>query len=264
MGVDDSLPLSNVASEISDAVKSPAGGFAAVVAQDLGKPASAIVVQSPLLNYKTAVTVPLRGAAETASMNDLSAAASSVISTAVASGAVERAATRRGFSGTGVAAVSRPAVVMPSPSPPPAPSPSPRPPQPPARPPPSPPLPPHPPLAPAAAVGCFSRPCFPGVACANPTPFQAAAGISFICGECPRGFQGDGVTCEDIDECAAPSASGAPVCDERTTCNNFPGGFECGARSSPFRRHHCCSASGGRTARPLLLLNPRAVLLCCL
>jgi EGF domain len=38
---------------------------------------------------------------------------------------------------------------------------------------------------------------------------------------CPEGFDGDGTTCEDIDECAK-----AP-CDDNAECTNTPGAFEC-------------------------------------
>ncbi|MCA9526781.1 MAG: DNRLRE domain-containing protein, partial [Myxococcales bacterium] len=38
---------------------------------------------------------------------------------------------------------------------------------------------------------------------------------------CPQGFVGDGITCDDIDECAAGP------CDPMATCENTPGGFEC-------------------------------------
>lgn len=226
---DDFLPLSTLASDISDSVKSPAGSFAAVVAQDLGKPASAIAVTSRL-NFKTAVSVPLRGSAG-GSSGDLGTAASSVIASAVASGAVERAATRRGIVGAGVESVSKPSVTLPSPSPPPPPPQSPSPPQAPARPPSPPPSPPHPPLAPAAAAGCFAKPCFPGVACANPTPVEAATGISYICSECPPGYVGDGVNCTDVDECASGAGGARFFCDPLTSCVNTPGAFDCGANN---------------------------------
>lgn len=38
---------------------------------------------------------------------------------------------------------------------------------------------------------------------------------------CPEGYEGDGTTCADVDECA-----GDP-CDANATCTNTPGSFEC-------------------------------------
>ena len=40
---------------------------------------------------------------------------------------------------------------------------------------------------------------------------------------CLPGWQGDGATCADVDECAA----GLDDCDAHATCGNTPGGFEC-------------------------------------
>ncbi len=40
---------------------------------------------------------------------------------------------------------------------------------------------------------------------------------------CNDGYEGDGTSCTDIDECA----SGANDCDENATCSNNEGGFDC-------------------------------------
>jgi len=50
-------------------------------------------------------------------------------------------------------------------------------------------------------------------------------GASVICGPCPPGYSGDGVTgCSDIDECATDNGG----CDELTSCTNVDGGRSCG------------------------------------
>lgn len=40
---------------------------------------------------------------------------------------------------------------------------------------------------------------------------------------CNEGFEGDGTTCDDVDECA----DGGDDCDENAECTNTPGGFDC-------------------------------------
>ena len=57
-------------------------------------------------------------------------------------------------------------------------------------------------------------------------------GINAICTEgtqeavctCEAGFNGDGKTCTDTDEC---SNSTLNECHELATCNNGPGGYSC-------------------------------------
>ncbi len=48
------------------------------------------------------------------------------------------------------------------------------------------------------------------------------SGDSFVC-ICRDGFEGDGILCQDIDECA----EGIDSCDELATCTNTPGSYEC-------------------------------------
>ena len=55
--------------------------------------------------------------------------------------------------------------------------------------------------------------------------FWAGYKGSFSCA-CNEGFQGDGVTCFDINECAI----GTHNCDEDAACFNTEGGFECTCR----------------------------------
>lgn len=95
-----------------------------------------------------------------------------------------------------------------------------------------PPLPPLPPLPPIAPSGCAAAPCAAGVECLQLSPADATRlGTDFTCGDCPAGFSGDGLTCEDINEC---SQSPSP-CDARTTCSNTLGSFRCGPCPFGFR-----------------------------
>ncbi|XP_006823110.2 uncharacterized protein LOC100367144 [Saccoglossus kowalevskii] len=59
------------------------------------------------------------------------------------------------------------------------------------------------------------NPCFGDVQCVN------TGGSTFACGECPEGFTGDGLTCIDIDECAANPGA----CFEE--CINLAPGYTC-------------------------------------
>ena len=43
---------------------------------------------------------------------------------------------------------------------------------------------------------CSLKPCFPFVDCKE-TPGE---GLEFKCGECPPGYSGDGIRCNDVNE----------------------------------------------------------------
>ncbi|XP_078571537.1 von Willebrand factor D and EGF domain-containing protein-like [Branchiostoma floridae x Branchiostoma japonicum] len=62
---------------------------------------------------------------------------------------------------------------------------------------------------------CGLQPCFPDVLCIN-----VAGG--FECGDCPEGFTGNGITCEDVDECAMDFTN-----DCLYVCENTPGSYRC-------------------------------------
>uniref|UniRef100_A0A8C5HHU6 Thrombospondin-1 n=1 Tax=Gouania willdenowi TaxID=441366 RepID=A0A8C5HHU6_GOUWI len=68
--------------------------------------------------------------------------------------------------------------------------------------------------------GCLSSPCFPGAKC---TSFPDG---SFKCGRCPLGYNGNGITCKDINECkAVPDA-----CHNHNgihRCENTEPGYNC-------------------------------------
>ena len=42
--------------------------------------------------------------------------------------------------------------------------------------------------------GCLEGRCFPGVTCED----VPAPGTGFTCGPCPEGYNGDGITCEEL------------------------------------------------------------------
>ncbi|KAK3248328.1 hypothetical protein CYMTET_42204 [Cymbomonas tetramitiformis] len=84
-------------------------------------------------------------------------------------------------------------------------------------------LPSPPPNPPPGPPPCSADPCFPGVECENvllsdedePGGLQDSG---FHCLGCPDGYEGDGVTCSDLDECAVVPNGG---CDNATTCINL-------------------------------------------
>ncbi|XP_006008696.1 thrombospondin-2 [Latimeria chalumnae] len=68
--------------------------------------------------------------------------------------------------------------------------------------------------------GCLSNPCFVGVECSS------ASDGSWECGPCPVGYRGNGMFCEDIDECELVS----DVCfkvNALQRCVNTDPGFHC-------------------------------------
>lgn len=66
---------------------------------------------------------------------------------------------------------------------------------------------------------CSQKPCFPFVDCEE-TPGE---GLGFKCGECPPGYSGDGIRCNDVNECLYFP------CSPHTTCLNLQPGYKCPA-----------------------------------
>ena len=85
--------------------------------------------------------------------------------------------------------------------------------------------------------------CSPPVVCSNTVGGRT-------CGGCPAGYVGTGVTCEDVDECAAANGG----CDSLTTCANTAGARTCSACPSGYKgsgetrcnkQSACASNNGG-------------------
>ncbi len=74
------------------------------------------------------------------------------------------------------------------------------------------------PVGPGCDTDCVGG-CDVNAACVN----DAGA---FVC-VCNAGFDGDGTTCTDVNECTL----GTDDCDVRATCTNRPGGYECACNS---------------------------------
>ncbi|XP_065187399.1 SCO-spondin-like isoform X2 [Sycon ciliatum] len=66
--------------------------------------------------------------------------------------------------------------------------------------------------------GCELISCYPGVKC---TTIPGLAHIG-ICGDCPVGYEGDGLNCININECEE-----AQPCADDTLCQDTDGGFRC-------------------------------------
>jgi hypothetical protein len=81
---------------------------------------------------------------------------------------------------------------------------------------------------------CADVPCFPGVVCTDQP--STSAGDSFVCGNCPTGYTGDGVSCTDINGCASAPCYPGVVCSDvpanqeaavgaAFTCGRCPTGY---------------------------------------
>ncbi|XP_038046205.1 mucin-like protein [Patiria miniata] len=72
---------------------------------------------------------------------------------------------------------------------------------------------------------CADNPCFTGVACTD----EAPPSYNSTCGPCPEGLEGDGRSCQDINECELygnqTASSGGPGCDQN--CDNILMDYTC-------------------------------------
>ncbi|XP_038046071.1 uncharacterized protein LOC119720471 [Patiria miniata] len=72
---------------------------------------------------------------------------------------------------------------------------------------------------------CADNPCFLNVDCVDEDP----PSLNSTCGPCPAGLEGDGKTCQDIDECELyrdqPASGGGLGCDQN--CHNILMNFTC-------------------------------------
>ncbi|XP_071956895.1 uncharacterized protein [Antedon mediterranea] len=71
-----------------------------------------------------------------------------------------------------------------------------------------------------AACPCMAHisPCFPGAVC-----FNTDSAPYYGCRDCPTGYEGDGMTCTNIDECTL-----ATPCWDAGSCIDLDPGYECG------------------------------------
>jgi hypothetical protein len=78
-------------------------------------------------------------------------------------------------------------------------------------------------------------------------------GQAFVC-VCNPGFDGDGLTCADTDECAGDTP--AHDCDRDATCTNTPGSFTCACNAGFFGDGRACDRP--RSCSDLLARDPAA------
>ncbi|XP_071844501.1 cartilage oligomeric matrix protein-like isoform X2 [Apostichopus japonicus] len=72
-------------------------------------------------------------------------------------------------------------------------------------------------------VTCADEPCFPGVACLDIKDRNGTQVMDRVeCGPCPTGYRGNGIECEDINECMESNP-----CFVNVTCENRVPGFFC-------------------------------------
>ena len=85
--------------------------------------------------------------------------------------------------------------------------------------------------------------CSPLVVCSNTVGGRT-------CGGCPAGYAGNGVTCGDVNECAAANGG----CDPLTACTNTVGARTCGGCPAGYKgsgdtgckkESACASNNGG-------------------
>ncbi|XP_078573393.1 von Willebrand factor D and EGF domain-containing protein-like [Branchiostoma floridae x Branchiostoma japonicum] len=67
---------------------------------------------------------------------------------------------------------------------------------------------------------CGLQPCFPGVPCTN-------VADGFECGDCPDGYNGDGVDCADINECESNTICAHVIINGARACVNTNGSYYC-------------------------------------
>nr|ACH87536.1 matrilin-like protein [Platynereis dumerilii] len=98
---------------------------------------------------------------------------------------------------------------------------------------------------------CKESKCFPGVKCNATDPAvlsQNSSAPKYTCGSCPPGYNGDGVSCTDINEC-----TGTNNCDKTNgVCTNTPGSYTCGCKTGYLQdsRKNCVDVDECKTQTP--------------